>query len=208
MSSLLIAADRSEAEHRVRGSRFLAVASPAVDFRVALEQRDRQRRRFRDASHHVWGAILVGGDRRSDDDGEPSGTGGRQVLAAIDRAGIRDVVVVVTRYFGGVKLGMGGLSRAYGRAASLALRTLSCRRVASGRLVRLEFDYELTGVVSRVLETTLAERLRDDYGERATMDVAVSATEVESLRDRLRDATAGRLTFVDTGERALVRIAT
>ncbi len=208
LTTFLVPAGFSHAEHRVRGSRFLATAGPVSEFEEALEQRDVQRRRHHDASHHVWGAMLLGGESRSDDDGEPSGTAGRPILTTIEGAGIRNVAVVVTRYFGGVKLGTGGLSRAYARAAALALASLVCDRVAAGRRIRLKFAYGLTGAVSRVLDGTVAERLADAYGESVTVELAVAQAEIAWLWDRLSDATAGRVEFEDTGEPALVRIAT
>ena len=102
----------ASAEIRERGSRFLALAAPAESDAEARLFRDGERARFHDATHHVWAFRGSTGEERWDDDGEPAGTGGRPILAAIDSSRVFNVVVVVTRWFGGTKLGTGGLARA------------------------------------------------------------------------------------------------
>ncbi len=189
---LWIPLDVSEAEHRVRGSRFIAVVRPAATVEKALEHRNSERRRFHDATHHVLAVRLANGDERSDDDGEPAGTAGRPVLAAIDREGLRDAAVVVTRYFGGTKLGTGGLARAYGEAASLALARVPRRRFVTGARVRVRFEYDDTGAVARLLDSHGAVRLGESYGPHATVEVGLPAKAVAGFEGELTEATSGR----------------
>ena len=190
--SVRIAAGSSEAEFRVKGSRFIAVARPVEDLARAAGCREAERRRFHDATHHVYAALLRTGDQRFDDDGEPSGTAGRPTLAAIERAGVVDVAVVVTRYYGGTKLGTGGLARAYGSAADLALERIPVRTVVSGRRVVLEYGYADTGAVTRLVEASGARRLDERYGDRVELEVALPASRVAHLRAEIVEATAGR----------------
>ncbi len=145
---MTIAVGSAEAEHRGRGSRFIAVASPISTLDEALEFREAERRRFHDATHHVFAARTASGDTRFDDDGEPAGTGGRHVLRAIDSAALRGVAVVVTRYYGRTKLGTGGLGRAYAAAAALAVEATARQRLIPRRELRVSFGYEDTGPVS------------------------------------------------------------
>ena len=187
-----MASGSSEAEHRVKGSRFIAAAHPVCDLEQAAAHRDAERRRFHDATHHVFAAFLRAGDQRFDDDGEPSGTAGRPVLAAIERSGLLDVVVVVTRYFGGTKLGTGGLGRAYGAAADLALERTPARTVVAGRRLLLTFSYADTGAVTRTVEAAGAKRLREGYGDMAELEVALPVSGVAALRREVTEATAGR----------------
>jgi uncharacterized YigZ family protein len=192
IESVRIAAGSSEAEFRVKGSRFIAVARPAEDLAQAAGCREAERRRFHDATHHVYAALLRTGDQRFDDDGEPSGTAGRPTLAAIERTGVVDVVVVVTRYYGGTKLGTGGLARAYGSAADLALEQIPARAVVSGRRVVLKYGYADTGAVTRLVEASGARRLDERYGDRVELEVALPASRVAHLRAEIVEATAGR----------------
>ncbi len=108
-----VPADAASAEHRERGSRFIAFVRAVSSENEARDFRTEIRRRFHDATHHVLAARLAAGAELLDDDGEPSGTGGRPVLDALAGSGLTDAAVVVTRYFGGTKLGTGPLARAY-----------------------------------------------------------------------------------------------
>ena len=193
VEGIRVAAGSSEAEFRVKGSRFIAIARPANDLAQAAAYRESERRRLHDATHHVYAALLRTGDQRFDDDGEPSGTAGRPTLAAIERAGLLDVAVVVTRYYGGTKLGTGGLGRAYGSAAELALERTSVRTVVSGRRVVLTYTYADTGAVTRLVESTGARRLEERYGDQVELEVALPVSRVAHLRAEITEATAGRV---------------
>lgn len=186
----------SSAELRERGSRFLAVAMPAATEREAREAREAERTLHHDATHHVFAWRSAAGNERWDDDGEPSGTGGRPVLGAIDSADLTDVVVVVTRWFGGTKLGTGGLARAYGEAAARALAAAPAARVRPGRLLRVRYAWEDTGAVAATLEGAGALRVAERYGTGAELDVAVPEREADGLVAALREATAGRVRVV------------
>jgi uncharacterized YigZ family protein len=135
------------AETEVERSRFIATLTPVTDVDAAMTTLANVREEFPDASHHCW-AVVVGPDgerHRSSDDGEPGGTAGAPMLAVLHGAGLTDVLAVVTRYFGGTKLGAGGLVRAYGGAVSAAsARADRLARVAVARFV-LEVDHDRAG---------------------------------------------------------------
>lgn len=187
-----MAAGRAGAERREKGSRFLALAAPAAREEDARGLREEERRRHHDATHHVFAWRSAAGDERWDDDGEPVGTGGRPLLGAIDAAGVTDVAVVVTRWFGGTKLGTGGLARAYGAAGALALSVMPAAAVRPGSLLRVGYAWEDTGVVASALEAAGARRVAERHGTQAELDVAVAAREADRLEAALREATAGR----------------
>ena len=208
VEGIRVAAGSSEAELRVKGSRFIAIAHPAEDLDQAAGYREVERRRFHDATHHVFAASLRTGDQRFDDDGEPSGTAGRPTLAAIERAGLLDVAVIVTRYYGGTKLGTGGLGRAYGSAAELALERIPARTVVSGRRVVLTYTYPDTGAVTRLVEANGARRLEERYGEQVEVEVALPASRVAHLRDEIIEATAGRAGLVELPGEMLLPVDT
>ena len=204
-AELRVPLDAGEAVHRERGSRFLALAAPAGSMEEALGVLARRRARLHDAAHHVYAARLLE-EARFHDDGEPPGTGGRPVLREIERAGLYHVVVIVTRYFGGKKLGPGGLARAYGAAARVAIGRLPTACAVPGRRVVVDYGYEDTGAVMRVLARVGAERLEERHGDRAGLGVLVPAAELGGLLRRLRDATAGRVAWsVEEGSSLMVR---
>lgn len=187
---LLLAPSRAEIVER--GSRFLALAHPAATADEAIRVRDRERRRHHDATHHVFAVRLAGGDVRWDDDGEPAGTGGRPLLGELEARELVDAVLVVTRWFGGTKLGTGGLARAYGAAGGRALEAARTRAVVPGEIRRVRYAYTDTGSVAHVLEAAGAERGPDDFGTDVVTEIRIRRGEGPELDRRLRDATAGR----------------
>ena len=175
-----------EAKH----SRFLAQAAPVDSPEAALaflaEVADPG------ATHNCW-AYRIGAAYRSSDDGEPAGTAGRPILAAIDGQGIDRVVVVVTRWYGGIKLGAGGLVRAYGGAAAECLRTAPRRMLVTLRELELRAGFEDIGAVHAVLVACGAGKLEERFdSEGVVMRVSVAEDSVDDLRERLRDLTRDR----------------
>ena len=112
-----------------------------------------------DATHNCW-AYRIGGEYRSSDDGEPAGTAGRPILAAIDGQGFDQVMVVVTRWYGGIKLGAGGLVRAYGGAAAECLRTAPRQPLVAMATLELQAGFDDIGAVHAALAQHGAEKLR------------------------------------------------
>ncbi|KAK4430526.1 IMPACT family member in pol 5'region [Sesamum alatum] len=147
-------------EREIKKSKFIAIAGPLSDERSAMsflsEVRDPR------ATHNCW-AYKVGDQFRSNDDGEPSGTAGKPIQSAIDSSGIDRVMVVVIRYFGGIKLGTGGLVRAYGGVAAECLRNAPTCVVKSKVPMGLEVPYDLLGVLYHQLQSFQVEDIRQDY---------------------------------------------
>lgn len=184
-----------EAETRVRGSRFIAFASPADSEAAARQVLEERSRMYHDATHNCAAWRMRDGLWRTVDAGEPSGSAGAPILAAIDGAELVDVVVVVTRYFGGTKLGVGGLVRAYGDAAAAALSTAPRRRGVRATRASIRYGYEHTSAVMRCLERTGAVEIEHGFAEgQAEVVFTVPDAEVEPLTTMLRETTAGQLT--------------
>ncbi len=127
-----------------------------------------------------------------DDDGEPSGTGGRPALGAIEAAGLVEAAAVVTRWYGGTKLGTGGLARAYATAVARALASLPTARVVRAATCRVRFEHPDTGTVMRLLEAAGARRGKLCYGTGVELDALVPLDVVAELARSLVDATSGR----------------
>lgn len=182
------------ADAPVKGSRFEALVAPATTERQAADAITAARSRWPDASHHCFAWRLSNGHHRCSDDGEPGGSAGRPILAMIDGHQVVDVVVVVARWFGGTKLGVGGLIRAYGGCAGRALDASDLREHDPEVLLRCTFDYPDTTPVQLALEAAGAEITAADYGARVHLRFKVPARAAQALDQQLQDGTAGRVT--------------
>lgn len=197
-----------EAETRIKASRFLAVAAPARDEDEARAfLAERQKLHF-DATHNCSAWLLHQGVRRANDAGEPSGSAGAPILAAIEGAGVENCVVVVTRFYGGTKLGVGGLVRAYGEAAALALREAPRLLATPATQLRVRYPYEHTSAVMRTLERLGADKVEHGFasgGAEGEVSFCVPCGAEAELAELLREQTAGALTPETLGPRTLLR---
>ena len=181
----------------VRHSRFIAHAVPVANVDDALHALADVS--VADATHNCW-AWRIGGEYRSNDDGEPAGTAGRPILAAIDGQGIDEVIVVVTRWFGGIKLGSGGLVRAYGGAAAECLRRAERRPLVAISEVVLHVPFEDLGAAHAALVVVSAEKTAETFdASGARLALRLPSDNVDALKLRLRDATRNRVRFDDNG---------
>lgn len=145
------------------------------------------------ATHNCW-AYRIGALYRSSDDGEPAGTAGRPILAAIDGQGYDRVMVVVTRWYGGINLGAGGLVRAYGGSAAECLRTASRLALVATAELTLAYPFEDTGAVHAALAQHAAEKLDEQFDATgARLRIRLPADRVDVLKTQLRDATRDRV---------------
>lgn len=178
----------AEAEVRELGSRFLAYLAPAPTADAAKEFLDRLRKRFPDATHHCF-AWRIGwpAAERAADAGEPSGTAGQPILRALAGAGVTDVVAVVVRWFGGTKLGKGGLARAYSATTQLALAALPTRQELPRRRLRLTVPYDRIGAVKRLVRAPAVELASETYLAAAEIVLAVVESEVPAFLATLEE---------------------
>lgn len=194
MSLHTLAAPASHAIE-VKHSRFRAQAAAADSPEAALGWLAANS--DRDATHNCW-AYRIGGLYRSSDDGEPSGTAGRPILAAIDGQGLDRVVVVVTRWYGGINLGAGGLVRAYGGAAAECLRRAERRLLIAMGQVELACDFADVAEVHTALAAFGAEKKEERFGaEGVHFTLFMPLDRIDDLKARLRDATRNRVRFAE-----------
>ncbi|WP_287409108.1 YigZ family protein [Oceanithermus sp.] len=176
-------------EEEIKKSRFVCFAARADDAeeaRLFLESvKDPS------ATHNCW-AYRIGPAYRFSDDGEPGGTAGQPILRAIEGHGLDHVVVVVTRYFGGVKLGAGGLARAYGGVAAECLRRARILEIQPQRRLMVAIPYALSAKLYPILVAAGARRLGEAYAsDHLVWEVEVDAARVPELEAALRDASKG-----------------
>lgn len=172
-----------------QGSRFIAEAWPVESEQEVKAIVDAARKQYHDARHHCY-AYRLGyqGDRfRANDDGEPSGSAGRPILGQIDARGLSDVLVVVTRYFGGIKLGIPGLIRAYKSATADALDRAEIVEKIAARPFRIQFGYLAMNAVMKVLKDMKLPQTDQDFGERCTLCTRVRLAKVDDFLAAMQD---------------------
>ncbi len=187
-------AENGTASYEIQKSRFIAYTShveteaEARDFVTAIKKK------HFDARHNC-SAWVLGADssqQKSNDDGEPGGTAGNPILEAIKQHGLTNVVVVVTRYFGGIKLGAGGLIRAYSHTASLGLEATPCLEVKPFCLMEAEMDYSLLGTVENWIRNEDLRTGETAYLDKVTVRLLVEPADCEAISTELTNLTAAQ----------------
>ena len=181
----------------IKGSRFVATVAPASTESEAKAVISELRERWPQATHHCWAWRLGDGQERSSDDGEPGGSAGRPILAQIVGHEVVDVVVVVSRWYGGTKLGVGGLIRAYGGTAGKALDRAPIEEVEECVVVRIVHGYGDTAPVAAVLAAHRIEPRDADFGVDVTLELAVPVDQRDELVRGIVDRTSGRARVVE-----------
>ncbi len=195
MSTLrLIPAAETRRELRVSNSRFIATLAPAFTVEEARAFVGRVRAEFADASHNVPAYLIGHGATtvaHSHDDGEPSGTAGRPMLAVLQGSGLGDVAVVVTRYFGGTKLGTGGLVRAYGDAVKEVLAATPRAEKVATLTAMVEAPYPLLERLRLLVEAHGGRLLGEEFAAAVTLTVRFRAERFAPFAEAVRELSHG-----------------
>lgn len=182
-------------EYIVDKSRFITTISPCTTEEEAQAFIGRINKEFWDATHNCT-AYALGPkqeQQRSSDNGEPSGTAGKPMLEVLKKTGITNVAVVVTRYFGGIKLGAGGLIRAYSHSVAETLRLAPKALHTTRTQLQATIDYSLYGAVERFLQDKKLH-YEANFGEHVTVIILVPPTDVENIQKELQDMSHGAAT--------------
>lgn len=189
---------RSQTE--VERSRFITSSEPATSAEQALAFVARIKQEFPDASHNCW-AYLIGPPGSSDriglsDDGEPHGAAGKPMLTVLQHNNIGDIVVVVTRYFGGIKLGKGGMVKAYTQAVKTALEQLTIIKKVNWGELTIGFDYAQLSAIERLLPDFEAKIIDRRFAEQIHLQLKLPVEQEGSLRNQLTNLTSGKIKFI------------
>ena len=203
MEQLWIPAGEGNSEYIEKKSRFLGLVLPVTTEAEARAQLEAVKKREYDARHNCWAYVLHTGQKRYSDDGEPQGTAGQPMLKVLEREEVTNVCCVVTRYFGGILLGAGGLTRAYSKGAKDALIASGIAVMGAWARVKVPCTYPLFQRVK--LEIESANGVVDDvqYGADVVLAVSLPAEQTEGLQRRLTELSAGQLEMVQAGEEFL-----
>ncbi len=195
LQSYRVLLEGGEGEIIEKKSRFIATVHRVETEEEAIAFIEEMKKKYWDARHNC-SAFVIGtrGElTRCSDDGEPSGTAGRPMLEVLLGEGIRNIAVVVTRYFGGVLLGTGGLVRAYTQAVKEGLLNCSVGTMVHGYEVLLNTDYNGIGKVLYLLGQYGLEPTDSDYGVDVTLQLQIADTQAERLKKELIEATSGKI---------------
>ena len=183
-------------------SRFIAEVFPVVSEDEISAHIEKIKKEYWDARHHCW-AYVIGqnpGTERMSDDGEPAGTAGKPILEVIRGRGLTDVLVVVTRYFGGTLLGTGGLVRAYTQAALEGLSHAGILRKVPGVRLKIGTDYTGLGKIQYLLAQREISILDTVYTDRVEILTAAAADMAESLKKEITEGTSGQAVIEEDGQ--------
>lgn len=175
-------------------SRFIGQVFPVTKEEEALKLIEQTRKKYWDARHNCYAYILgeYGEITRCTDDGEPAGTAGRPILEVLQGEGIHDVLLIVTRYFGGTLLGTGGLVRAYSQAAKAGLSASQVLEKVRGHQLTIHTDYNGIGKLQYITAQSGIPVMDTQYGESVTMVLAVPIEDSDKLVKQITEATAGQ----------------
>jgi uncharacterized YigZ family protein len=203
MEEKIIPAREARTEIEVLNSRFVASGAPAFSVEEARAFIARMKDEFSDATHNVPAFLIGHGSSviaHCHDDGEPAGTAGRPALAVLQGSGLGDVVVVVTRYFGGTKLGTGGLVRAYGDAVRALLEVLPRARKVATHTVLIVAPYPAYEPALQAIEAHGGEVLDQDFAVDVTLTARFAVDRFVAFQSALQELSAGQIQaeIVDT----------
>ena len=177
-------------ELKIKRSLFIANLKPCHDEFQARNFLNEIISLHHDANHNCRAYIFDSGQEYFSDDGEPSGTAGRPILNAIKQSKILNVMIIVTRYFGGVKLGVRGLIDAYGEAAKTALNICEPVKKILTKNLKLSFEYNSMGLIKKIFEAHNAQNLKLEYLQRVNLNADVPADEFENILKQLDELNA------------------
>lgn len=190
----------SEGLFKDRGSKFLAFAYPVSSEEEIKAIQEQLRNKYHDARHHCY-AYMLGPEKkvyRANDDGEPSSTAGKPILGQIRSFNLTNILIVVIRYFGGTKLGVGGLINAYKTAAEEALNNAKIIKKTLHDIYELKFDYPQMNEIMRIMKEENIEQIDQNFELTCSITLALRKAEVEKVLSKFDRVEKLKIEFVET----------
>ncbi|OAT26958.1 IMPACT family protein [Proteus myxofaciens] len=206
MNAYLIPAEIVEFSEEIKKSRFITFIAHTEGIDAAKAYIQSIKEQFPDARHHCWAFVAGRPDDSQQlgfsDDGEPTGTAGKPILAPLLGSGMGEVTAVVVRYFGGIKLGTGGLVRAYGSGVQQALRLLQTKTKVPQSFFRVECEYSLVSLLEQVVEQYEGKILSSEYTDKVAFMLSLPTLSCHDVEIKLRDISRGnvQLKSIDKNE--------
>lgn len=197
--------DSVETLYEIQKSKFITHLRHVDNEEDAREFITTIKKRYFDARHNCSAYVLgeKADKQKSNDDGEPGGTAGNPILEAIKKNGLTNIVVVVTRYFGGIKLGAGGLIRAYAHAAAIGIEAATTLEMTPFAQLDVAVSYEHLATIEHYMRQNEIRSLEADYAEGVTLHLLIPPAEIEKISEDITNLTAGRATLTTSSERLI-----
>jgi uncharacterized YigZ family protein len=196
MSDFFYPVSKSKAEKEVKKSKFISYVYPCPDEIQAKDKIRELKLEHKNAAHVVYGFAAGFSNnftKRMSDDGEPSGTAGKPVLSIIEGNSLVNILVVVVRYFGGIKLGTGGLVKAYSDSANLAIQNAEFKKFVQEKKVIINFPYDYLGPVQGYLKSGKIRIENENYSEKVEFSVFIKEEDFEEVLLKLKDISSGEI---------------
>ena len=203
MTEYIVPYQDAESEFTEKRSRFITHLYKVETEAEARARIEEMKKKYYDARHNCWCYILRGGAKRYSDDGEPQGTAGQPMLNVFEREGIENVLCVVTRYFGGILLGAGGLTRAYAKAAKDALDAAGKARMQPFSVLLLECPYPMFERIKLLIEGHEGRIESSDYGAAVTLTFLLPVQKVADFSAALTELSGGQMSAEEVEQRFL-----
>jgi uncharacterized YigZ family protein len=183
-----VPAQQIENLYEIKKSKFIAFAAFADSREAAMSHLANVKQKYPDARHHCWAYLLGNPHSPSSaamaDDGEPSGTAGKPILNVLQHKGVGDVMIIVTRYFGGIKLGAGGLVRAYSTSAQQAMEQLTTREEVRLYDISIDIDFKHEQFVRHLCEQFSGKIVSCDYAQHVTVNVQLPNHAIDEFQEK------------------------
>ena len=179
-----------------KNSVFIGYASPVKSEEEAKEFINKIKNHHSDANHNVY-AYIVDNHLKYDDDGEPSGSAGKPIMNILELTHLKNIVIVVSRYFGGIKLGYSGLVRAYSDTAKEAVENAEIIEVFEKEYFKVELPYNLLNIVKKITIEEKGEVVKEDYADTVVFTIAVKKGTAKNVIKKLIDHTRGNIKVID-----------
>lgn len=191
--SYLVPFEDAESEFEEKRSRFISHLYRVTTESQARERIDEMKKKYYDARHNCWCFCLHDGTVRYGDDGEPQGTAGQPMLNVLQRENVENAVCIVTRYFGGILLGAGGLTRAYAKAAKDALDAAGKARMQPFAVLRLTCPYPMLERIKMLAAAQDGRIERTDFGAAVTLEILLPKENVGTFSENLTEFSSGSI---------------
>ena len=183
----------SDGKYEEKRSVFIAELFHCESVEEAAKIVAEQKSKYWDAKHVVSAYRLLDGTVKASDDGEPHGTSGKPVLDLITGAGLFDVIITVTRYFGGVLLGTGGLVKAYSSAAREAIEKANVSEMIKGVICNIDCDYQQYQLIERLIFSNNSQIMSSDFSDNISLEIFVPVNSFETLKDKIIESFSGKI---------------
>lgn len=184
-------------EQKITGSTFICDVIPVKTKEEAVAELNLIREKYYDATHHcsawkIFNQQTFQSESKSSDDGEPSGTAGKPILAMIEGENLTNLLIVVTRYFGGTKLGTGGLVRAYGSSAKLGIENALIIKEFLYTFFEIQIHYDFISTLNQIIEHHDIQVVKSDYGESVNFQLGILPSEINAVKKKVVEVSNGK----------------